>query len=759
MSINCATLSFNDSVTVLRVPKICFLLAASRLIFLVLFAIPALAEGGTGAERFYNRGEALVKQGKVEAAIKEFEQAVRLSPENSGMRTRLAWLLLDQNKPEGALPHFERLFSQRPRDKGAISGVAISYLKLGQPERAVAVLNKGLQFYPRDTLLLKLKGEALGSRGTTAAEAVKVYDELLEIQPGKAEWVRGRHTAARLAAAHSYREAKAYLEKGYRAASLKAFETALKFNPESVGYRTHYAWTLLEDGQLARAAQAFQEVLRQDALKQDAYLGLALAQLRQDAAAAALATTRQGLELFSDDAQLLEVRAGAARARPETLPLAQEAYKRLLALQPTDYRPKLHLAEIMLEQGRTNDAEKFYLEVLRQDPGNAEANLGLARLNLGNDAYGQALFYFGKALAAAPENREAAQGLGKVKELMRPQLQTQGGALEDSESFRRSYVYSSWQSYLTPELRASIGYGYLNYTMGNDPFRGRTRERSVHRNIIPVDLNYRPFRQLVLELGGAFSDYGVWGQSGSGRAGIYYQATADSGFSLSYAYYDVIDYYGPFKGPWGRHVDEFADMDRYRYLVIDPTAMWAQNIFGASSTQAVTDHIRAHEVAFWGYKNLFPRLILSLYGTVSPYNDGNFRKNLGTTVTYRVLPDPLLKLKYSFFYLGFRKHSVDLADLPPGAAPLYWDPIAFKNHSWGIVFEKNWLGRIKLALESDLLYTPGAPTPGALVFLEVDVLLTPNLAWRTVGFYLNSVDGDKTSYQVRSISAGFSYRF
>jgi hypothetical protein len=275
-----------------------------------------------------------------------------------------------------------------------------------------------------------------------------------------------------------------------------------------------------------------------------------------------------------------------------------------------------------------------------------------------------------------------------------------------------------------------------------------------------VDLNYRVSRKLVLELGGAFSDYGVWGQSGSGRAGLYYQATADCGFSLSYAYYDVIDYYGPFKGPWGRHTDEFADMERYRYLMIDPTALWAQNLFGASSTQAITDHIRTHDMAFWGYKTLFNRLVLSLYGSISPYNDGNTRKNIGATVTLLALTDPvLLKFKYNFFYLGFDERSAVLANLPPGSAPLYWDPIAFKNHSWGVVFEKNFWGRVKLALESDLLYTPGAPNPGALVFAEVDILLTRNLALRTMGFYLNSVDADKTSYQVRSIIAGLSYRF
>ena len=319
-----------------RESKIYFFSAVTWLILLTLFAGPALAVGKIGADSFYSRGEALVKQGRVAAAIKEFERAVQLNPANTGMRTRLAWLLLDQNQPASALSQFERLVSQRPQDKTAISGMAICYLKLGQPERAVVVLNRGLQGLPMDTLLLKLKGEALSSRRETAGEAVKVYDELLKMEPGKVEWTKARQTAARLAASNSYYEAQAYLKKGDRAAALRAFKSALEYEPEAIGYRTHYGWVLLEDGQVIEAIQAFQEVLRLDPNKKDAYLGLALAQLRHGKPAEALKTTGRGLELFPDEVQLLEVQAGAARARPETLPLAVETYQRLLALRPGD---------------------------------------------------------------------------------------------------------------------------------------------------------------------------------------------------------------------------------------------------------------------------------------------------------------------------------------------------------------------------------------------------------------------------------------
>jgi hypothetical protein len=90
---------------------------------------------------------------------------------------------------------------------------------------------------------------------------------------------------------------------------------------------------------------------------------------------------------------------------------------------------------------------------------------------------------------------------------------------------------------------------------------------------------------------------------------------------------------------------------------------------------------------------------------------------------------------------------------------LYFDPIAFKNHSAGVVLEKNFSDRLKFSLQSDIQMTPGAPSPGFLAVAEMDVLLTKHLSFRTVAFYNHSVNSDKTSYQVRSLTGGLTYRF
>jgi hypothetical protein len=94
--------------------------------------------------------------------------------------------------------------------------------------------------------------------------------------------------------------------------------------------------------------------------------------------------------------------------------------------------------------------------------------------------------------------------------------------------------------------------------------------------------------------------------------------------------------------------------------VINPIGLWAQSYFGAvfANTMAVTQKIRAQDVSLWGYQALGPRLILSGLGDWSFISDGNLRQIMGGMVQYRVLWDPLLKIKYSLYYGDFQKRAL-----------------------------------------------------------------------------------------------------
>jgi tetratricopeptide (TPR) repeat protein len=498
-----------------------------------------------------------------------------------------------------------------------------------------------------------------------------------------------------------------------------------------------------------------------EAEEPEAVLGLAAQQMDRGDAAVALATIAQGLAKYPDDPRLLERRADIYATQQFLWDQAVYLYVRLLAQRPNDLTLKNKLANISLALRQLDQAEKLYHEVLAAAPDNAEAHFGLGRLYLRSGFYTLAQQHFDQALARMPDNQEAREGLMQARGLTTPQLQALAGHFEDSEGFRRNFLYSSYRLYLDPRLRLYGGYGYLSYSSGPALFPKSNLGRALHRHVLPLVLQYRPARTIFLEMGGALNDYARWGQSGTARASAYWQATPGTGLSLSYSYYDVIDFFGPFRGPWGLYWDDFSSYGRYRYVVTNPVGLWSQTFFGAvtTNTLAVTEKIRTHEGSFWGYQALGERVLLSGMGIFDSYNDGNTRSILGPGIQYRVLMDPLLKIKYLFAYGNYSRHAADLA--PAGTAPAYADFHSLKYHSWGAVLEKNWGSRAKLVLESNFICQQQESNPwvkGVNVLAEMNYLLTYHLSLRAVGFYYYSVGVGRT-YQVRSVTGGLSYRF
>jgi Tetratricopeptide repeat len=441
---------------------------------------------------------------------------------------------------------------------------------------------------------------------------------------------------------------------------------------------------------------------------------------------------------------------------------AADLYERLLVRRPGDLTLMNKLANIFLALRQIDQAEKLFQEVLGADPDNPEAHVGLGRIYLRSAFFTLAQQHFDQALARMPDNQEAQKGLRQVQGLTTPQLQALAGYFEDSEGFRRDFLYSSYRLYLHPRLRLYGGYGYLTYNSGAAIFPKSNLGKALHRHVLPLVLQYRPSRTLFLEVGGAFSDYARWGQSGAVRTAAYWQATPGTGLSLSYSHYDVIDFFGPFRGPWGLYFDDFSSYGRYRYAVVNPIGLWSQSFFGAAAanTLAVTRQIHTQEGSFWGYQALGERLMLTGMGIYSSYTDNNARQILGGGVQFRVLMNPLLRIKYFYAYGDYNRRAADLA--PPGSGPAYADFQSLNFHSWGMVLEKNWGSRAKLALESNFNYSQQGDNPGVKtvnVLVEMNYLLTYHLSLRAVGFYSHSMLPGSTSYQVRNVSGGLSYRF
>ena len=433
------------------------------LVCIVFLVGQVCAQTNSAALEAYGRGERLVQAGNLPAGIANFRRAVGLSPGNLGMRTHLAWLLLNSGETQEAVVHFRVLLEQKPDLKEALSGMAMAQNRLGNPEKALTYINRGLHFYPRDIQFLVLKVDILGAKPQTAASALSIYEELNKIAPKNPQWARQRQEFAQKIASAFYTRALTFLKNKEYPNTIQAMALAVKYAPESQAYRTHYGWILLEAGEPAAAAGEFQEVLEKDKQNYEALRGLAWAQLGQNDFSGAIASARLGLSYYPADAQFLELLADAA-ARPETKKIAAKTYPEVLAQRPDDLPLLVKYGKFLMLNWQLDEAEHVFQKVLAADPGNIDARLGIAKINLLSRDYGSAWEGYDAVLASAPGNLEARQGLDAAAQFMLPQIQTFGGYLEDSETFRRSFVYSSFRYYLTDHLIANLGTATLSTT-------------------------------------------------------------------------------------------------------------------------------------------------------------------------------------------------------------------------------------------------------------------------------------------------------
>jgi tetratricopeptide (TPR) repeat protein len=107
-------------------------------------------------------------------------------------------------------------------------------------------------------------------------------------------------------------------------------------------------------------------------------------------------------------------RLARALAERERLVEAEYHFRRSAELEPRRADPSVGLGDVLLRQGRPDDAVRAYREALAREPGHAraQANLGLALVRAGRAD--EALEPLRRAVAAGPDDANAQLGLARA---------------------------------------------------------------------------------------------------------------------------------------------------------------------------------------------------------------------------------------------------------------------------------------------------------------------------------------------------------
>lgn len=133
------------------------------------------------------RAEALILRGRLikdpKKALADFNEAIRLVPDNESYQLARAVLLRTQGKNDEALEAVNEVLEGNPDIANALILQGEIYRNLGQLEEAVTSFDSATELVPQAASPYQNRGEIFRSQGKFD-EAVKQFSKVLELQPG-----------------------------------------------------------------------------------------------------------------------------------------------------------------------------------------------------------------------------------------------------------------------------------------------------------------------------------------------------------------------------------------------------------------------------------------------------------------------------------------------------------------------------------------------------------------------------------------------
>jgi len=194
-----------------------------------------------------NLGNALLRQGRLEEALDQYAETLRLDPGFAEAHNNLGDALVNQGRVEEALAHYAEALRIDPKLTEVHNRLGHALLHLGRVEEALRQYTRASRAHPNSAQTHNNLGNVLLHQGRVE-EALAQYAKALQIDPHSAEI----HTNLGLA----------WLQQGRLEEALHHCAEALRIHPHSAAAHNNLGLVLLRQGRVEEALHHYAEALR-----------------------------------------------------------------------------------------------------------------------------------------------------------------------------------------------------------------------------------------------------------------------------------------------------------------------------------------------------------------------------------------------------------------------------------------------------------------------------------------------------------------
>jgi|GEM_PF-881875 len=343
-------------------------------------------------------GTLYLKQGKLAEAEAAFKEALSLEPTLSDGHLAMGRLFETRKDPVRAEQEFRTAAELAPDNAQAKVNLADFYLRQNKIDAARQVLDEVAAKSP-DYLPALYRQANLICRENQDERCLGALEPIFKKNPTDSEGLlmRGR----------------LHLAKGQNSEAIQDFQEILKQQPKASQVLYLLSLAYLQAGDIAQAKTNLQAVLNAEPNFTEAGLRLAEIQLREGNYQPVIELVGRLFEKQPKTARVYYLLAAAYTGNKEW-PKAVEASRKLMEMDSADARGPFMLAFALREQGKKEEARKYFEEASRLSPDRSEPVAELVALDLAEKRPEVALERVTKQLARFPEDAGLHFLLGRV---------------------------------------------------------------------------------------------------------------------------------------------------------------------------------------------------------------------------------------------------------------------------------------------------------------------------------------------------------